>query len=133
MHILLVEDNESDVQIAKKVLEEAQLEHQLSVVVDGEEALQFLGQEGPLPDIILLDLNLPKKDGHELLIEIRKEEKFQKISIFIFTSSTEEKDIFKSYQLRVNGYIQKPLTVRQIQNIIQRDSPDDFSPPFLNE
>ncbi|MBF0384985.1 MAG: response regulator, partial [Candidatus Omnitrophica bacterium] len=114
LHILLVEDNEADIMITQRALREGKIENTLSIVNDGVDAIDFLKKQGPFadrqrPDIILLDLNMPKKDGHQVLAEIRSDENLQNIPVIILTTSYTDRDIVKAYKLRVNGYIKKPV------------------------
>ena len=124
VEILLVEDNDGDVGLVEEVLEEAKIRNVIHVVSDGEEAILFLNGEGkfsgsPRPDIILLDLNLPKKDGREVLKEIKENDSLKNIPIVILTTSGAEKDILKSYDLHANAYITKPLDFDQFIMVIK--------------
>jgi CheY-like chemotaxis protein len=112
--ILLVEDNPGDVLLTQEAFREGRLAHRLSVVEDGEEAIQFLRREGayefaPKPDLILLDLNLPKKDGRELLAEIKEDPALRYIPIIVLTTSDAEQDVWKAYKLHANCYLTKPV------------------------
>ena len=114
MEILLVEDNEGDVELTHAAFEEANIPNQLNVVSDGEEALDYLYQKGihgdkNRPHVVLLDLNLPKINGRELLQIIKKDEKLRSIPVIVLTSSEAEKDILESYNLHANCYIVKPV------------------------
>ena len=111
--IVLVEDNPGDVYIVRSSLSDSKLPHSFYHVEDGEEIMFYLHQEKgyqnkPLPDLILLDLNLPKKSGFEVLAEIKTDNKLRIIPVIILTSSSAEQDIIKSYQLQANSYIIKP-------------------------
>jgi CheY-like chemotaxis protein len=123
MEILLVEDNKGDVGLIEEVFEEAKIKNNLHVAEDGEEAMLFLHNEGkfsssPRPDIILLDLNLPKKDGREALKEI-KEESLKSIPVVILTTSEAEKDILNAYELHANAYVNKPIDFDQFINVVE--------------
>jgi chemotaxis family two-component system response regulator Rcp1 len=122
--ILLVEDNHSDVRLIQEAFKEVKLRNRLNVVWDGEEGLAFLKQEGayqdaPRPDLILLDLNLPKMDGRELLEQIKKCPELHRIPVVILTSSKAEEDIIRSYDLHANCYITKPVDLDQFIRIVQ--------------
>jgi chemotaxis family two-component system response regulator Rcp1 len=121
---LLVEDNPGDVRLTREALRESKLRNNLSVVGDGIEALAFLRQEGryadaPRPDIILLDLNLPRKDGREVLAEIKDDPRLRLIPVVIITSSEAEQDVLKSYGLHVNCYVTKPVDLEQFIKVVQ--------------
>lgn len=121
--ILLVEDNPGDVRLAKEGLRESKLLNNLHVVDDGVDALAFLHKEGKYanavsPDIILLDLNLPRKDGREVLAEIKEDEKLKRIPVVVLTTSKAEEDIFKTYGLHANSYITKPVDLEQFVKIV---------------
>lgn len=114
LNILLVEDSPDDVELTLEGFKEGNLNHSLSVVEDGIEALEFLRQKGKYadavrPDVILLDLNLPKKDGREVLEEIKSDEKLKHIPVIVLTTSRSEQDIMASYRLHANSYITKPV------------------------
>ena len=124
IEILLVEDNEGDIGLIEEVFEEAKIRNILHVAKDGEEAMLFLrGEErfsgSPRPDIILLDLNLPKKDGREVLKEIKEGEDLKNIPVVILTTSGAEKDVLKAYDLHANAYITKPLDFNQFMKVIE--------------
>ncbi|MBI9053559.1 MAG: response regulator [Bacteroidales bacterium] len=126
--ILLVEDNEDDVELVELALSSGLIANQLDVVRDGAEALDYLRCEGnfenrnskEMPALILLDLNLPKVNGLEVLKEIRSNEKTCLIPVTIFTSSDQEKDIVESYKLGANSYIQKPVDFQKFKEAIQQ-------------
>lgn len=112
--ILLVEDSPADVRLAREVLAEAGLEHQLFVAGDGEQALQMLGDPqiqmgGQLPDIVLLDLNLPRKSGHEVLAEIKTNPRLRRIPVLILSTSSNEEDVRACYDAHANAYMTKPV------------------------
>jgi CheY-like chemotaxis protein len=124
VEILLVEDNEGDVGLIEEVLEEAKIRNSLHIVEDGEEAMRFLHGEGrfsgvPRPDIIFLDLNLPKKDGREVLREVKEDNVLKNIPVVILTTSGAEKDILKSYDLHANAYVTKPIDFDQFVMVIK--------------
>ena len=124
VEILLVEDNEGDIGLIEEVFEEAKIRNILHIAKDGEEAMLFLrGEErfsgSPRPDIILLDLNLPKKDGREVLKEIKEGEDLKNIPVVILTTSGAEKDVLKAYDLHANAYITKPLDFNQFMKVIE--------------
>jgi len=114
VEILLAEDNPGDVMLTKKALEQGKLANNLHVVTDGVEALEFLRQRGayedaPRPDLVLLDLNMPRKDGQEVLKELTDEPELCRIPVVVLTSSESEEDIAKSYELNANAYLTKPV------------------------
>jgi chemotaxis family two-component system response regulator Rcp1 len=116
--ILLVEDNAADVRLTVEAFKEGKVNNKLHVVENGEDAITFLKQEGkysnaPRPDIILLDLNLPKKDGREVLEEIKTEPYLKRIPVIILTTSKAEEDILKTYNLHANCYINKPVDINE--------------------
>ena len=127
--ILLVEDNPGDVRLTQEALKEAKVGNQLHVVEDGVEAMAFLRHEGkyadsPHPDLILLDLNLPKKDGREVLAEIKQDPKLMRIPVVVLTTSRAEEDILRSYNLHANCYVTKPVDLDQFITIVK--SIEDF-------
>jgi chemotaxis family two-component system response regulator Rcp1 len=118
VEILLVEDNPGDVRLTQEAFKEGKILNRLSVVNDGVEALAFLRREGlyadaPRPDLILLDLNLPKKDGRDVLAEIKDEESLKQIPVVVLTTSNAEKDIVETHDLRARCYITKPVDFAQ--------------------
>ena len=122
--ILLVEDNPGDVRLTREALKEGKVLNTLHVVGDGIEALEFLRHEGPYakvphPDIILLDLNLPRMDGRELLAEIKSDPDLRRIPVVILTTSKAEEDIIKSYDLHANCYITKPVDLDQFIKVVK--------------
>lgn len=124
IEILLVEDNPGDVRLTREALKDSKLHNNLSVVRDGVEAMAFLKQEGafgsaPRPDIILLDLNLPRKDGREVLEEIKDDERLKRIPVVILTTSNDETDILASYNLHANCYITKPVDLNRFVEIVK--------------
>lgn len=129
IEVLLVEDSPADVRLTKEALKEEKLHVNLNVVNDGVEAMEFLRREGKFaqavrPDLILLDLNLPKKDGREVLKEIKCDEKLRSIPVVILTTSKAEEDIVKSYNQYANCYITKPLDLSQFSTVVK--SINDF-------
>ena len=129
VQILLVEDNPGDVQLTREALENCKMYNSLHVAEDGEKALNFLyKQEGyetaPTPDLIILDLNLPKVDGKEVLQQIKTDERLQSIPVVILTTSKAEEDIARSYKLHANCYIQKPLDFERFIEVVH--SIEDF-------
>ena len=128
--ILLVEDNPGDVRLTREALKEGKvLINQLNVARDGVEALAFLRRQGEFsdavrPDIVLLDLNLPKKDGREVLAEIKNDPELRRIPVVILTTSKAEEDILKSYDMHANCYITKPVDLDQFITVVQ--SIEDF-------
>src|SRR6267143_4112938 len=129
VEILLVEDNLGDARLTREALKEGKVYTNLHWVKDGVEALDFLYRRGaykdaPKPDIILLDLNLPKKDGREVLQEIKADERLMRIPVVILTTSKAEEDGLKTYTLHANGYVTKPVDLEQFIKVVQ--SIDNF-------
>jgi len=129
VEILLVEDSPADVALTQEALQDSKLSNNLYVVTDGEEALKFLHRTGkyssmPMPDLILLDLNLPKKTGLEVLREIKSDERLSMVPVVIMTVSKDEKDIVESYRLHANCYIRKPVKFGEFIEIVK--SIEDF-------
>ena len=123
IEILLVEDNPGDVDLTREALDGGKIKNMLHVAVNGEEAMAFLRQKGkytdaPRPDLVLLDLNLPRMDGREVLNEIKSDEDLKRIPIVVLTSSKAEEDILKVYNLHANCYITKPLDVLQFLKVV---------------
>jgi CheY-like chemotaxis protein len=124
IEILLVEDNPGDVDLAREALKGAKVRNEIHVVADGVEALQFLRRQGRFaeahrPDLILLDLNLPRKDGREVLKEIKADHELRRIPVVVLTTSKLEQDVLKAYDLHANCYIIKPVDFLQFMHIIQ--------------
>lgn len=122
--ILLVEDNPGDIRLTQEALKESKMRNRLNVVHDGVEALDFLRRKAPYdhaprPDIILLDLNLPRKDGRAVLEEIKADADLRRIPVVILTTSDDEHDILRSYDLHANCYITKPLDLHQFASIVK--------------
>ena len=129
VEILMVEDNPGDVRLTQEALKEGRLWNHLSVARDGMEAMQYLRRLGPFaktspPDLILLDLNLPKKDGREVLAEIKADERLKLIPVVVLTTSRAEEDILRSYKLHANCYITKPVDFQQFASVVR--SIEDF-------
>lgn len=127
--ILLVEDNSGDADLAREALDNSKMNNELHVVDDGEKAMAFLRREGsyadvPRPDLILLDLNLPKKDGRQVLAEIKSDNDLKRIPVVILTTSRAEEDVLKSYNLHANCYITKPIDLNQFLLVVR--SIEDF-------
>lgn len=123
IHILLVEDNEGDILLTTEALEDCRLINDVSVVRDGASAIDFfdtLSNMEAYPDLVLLDINLPKVSGHEVLLYIKQNEKFKHIPVIMLTTSSSEKDIFSSYQNYVNCYITKPIDVSDFMLAISK-------------
>jgi CheY-like chemotaxis protein len=122
--ILLVEDNPGDVRLTQEAFKEGQISNTLHVVTDGVEALDFLYQRGEyadaqLPDIVLLDLNLPRKNGDEVLEEIKDDSRLSRLPVIILTSSEAEEDIVKSYDHSANAYLTKPVDPEEFINVVR--------------
>jgi CheY-like chemotaxis protein len=122
--ILLVEDNPGDVDLVRVAIEDNKVCNELYVATDGVEALAFLHREGkyvdaPRPDLILLDLNLPRKDGREVLAEIKSDEQLKRIPVVVLTTSKQEEDILKVYNLNANCYVTKPLDLDQFLHVVK--------------
>jgi CheY-like chemotaxis protein len=129
IEILLVEDNAADVRLTEEALKEGKVRNNLHVARDGMEALEFLRRQGKhanatRPDLILLDLNLPRRDGREVLAEIKDDNDLKMIPVVVLTTSSAEADILKSYKLHANCYITKPVDLEQFVNVVK--SIDDF-------
>jgi CheY-like chemotaxis protein len=124
IEILLVEDNPGDVDLAREALAGGKVRNTLHVVGDGEQAMDFLRHKGkyagsPRPDLILLDLNMPKKDGREVLAEVKSDEDLKCIPVVILTTSKSEEDILKTYNLHANCFITKPIDLHQFIKVVQ--------------
>ena len=123
VNILLVEDNEGDIVLTLEALKEAKFTNGIYVVKDGEEALQYLRKEGRFekaetPDLVLLDINLPRLDGKEVLAEIKKDPKLMVIPVVMLTTSDSEKDIMESYHNHANCYITKPVDFQKFMEVV---------------
>ncbi len=124
VQMLLVEDNLGDIRLTEETLRDAKVMVNLHVVGDGVEAMAFLRKESkhanaPRPDLVLLDLNLPKKDGREVLAEMKQDPDLRRIPVVILTISNGQEDILKSYNLHANAYVTKPLNLEQFSKIVK--------------
>lgn len=129
VEILLVEDNQADVRLTREALKDAKVANNLNVVNDGEQALDYLNRRGRFadttrPDLILLDLNLPKLDGREVLASIKADSDLRRIPVVVLTTSSAEEDILRSYDLHANCYVTKPVEFDSFLKIVE--SIDDF-------
>ena len=129
IEVLLVEDNPGDVRLTQETFRDANQSIHLSVATEGAEAMAFLRREGahvhaPRPDVILLDLNLPKMDGREVLVQIKKDEDLKAIPVVILTTSDAEADIVASYRLHANCYLTKPVQLKAFEELVK--SVNDF-------
>ncbi len=124
VEILLIEDNPGDIRLTIEAFKESKIANSINIAEDGIEAIKYLKKKGkfkdkPLPDIILLDLNLPKKGGREVLAEIKEDKILKHIPVVVFTTSKAEIDILKSYELHANCYISKPLNINQFIKVVK--------------
>lgn len=124
IEILLVEDNPGDARLAVEALKDSKVHNNLYHVKDGVEAMRFLRRQAeyadaPLPDLVLLDLNLPRKDGHEVLKEMKGDAKLRLIPVVVLTTSAAERDLIKSYNLHANAYVVKPMSLDQFVEVVQ--------------
>ncbi len=122
IEILLVEDNPDDVELTRESLKGTKLKYNLNVAEDGMEAMAYLNQEGEFksavrPDVILLDLKLPKKDGHEVLKEIKESQSLKRIPVVVLTTSSDERDVLKAYNHYASCYIAKPMDLNQLIDV----------------
>ena len=125
IEVLLVEDDAGDVVMTREALEEGKVLNRLHVVGDGVEALEFLRREGtygdaPRPDLILLDLNLPRRDGRQVLAEVKGDPDLRRIPVVVLTTSEAEEDILRSYDLHANAYVTKPVDFNRFVQVIQQ-------------
>lgn len=123
--ILLVEDNPADIELTRESLDEARVLSNLHVARDGVEAMEFLNREGdradaPVPDLVLLDLNLPRKDGRDVLLECKEDEELRKIPVVVLTSSEAESDVLKAYDLHANSYVVKPVGLDEFVEMMRQ-------------
>ncbi|HNV07125.1 MAG TPA: response regulator [Dokdonella sp.] len=124
VEILLVEDNEGDIRLTREALKEGRIRNRLNVVSDGEQALRFLRREEefagmPRPDLVLLDLNLPRLDGREVLAAIKKDPDLKQIPVVVLTSSRADEDLLKAYDSHANCYISKPVGFEDFMQVIR--------------
>jgi CheY-like chemotaxis protein len=124
IEVLLVEDDPGDVLLIQEAFEDNKLHNSLHVVSDGEQAIAYLRQEGeyeecPRPDLVLLDLNLPRKDGREVLAEVKADEQLRTIPIVVLTTSDAEEDVLRSYQLHANAYVSKPVDFQRFVSVVR--------------
>lgn len=124
IEILLVEDNPADVRLVQEVFKEARIHNKMRVALDGDKALQILRREGEYarassPDLIILDLNLPKKDGREVLKEIKEDENLKSIPVVILTTSNAEEDLIETYKNNANCYISKPVDLDNFIRVVK--------------
>lgn len=124
IEILMVEDNPADVRLTQEAFKDAKMLNHMNVVEDGEAAMEFLRREGryadaPRPDLVLLDLNLPKKDGREVLEEIKDDPELRRIPVVVLTTSGDEKDILRAYDHHVNAYVTKPVDLDNFMKIVE--------------
>ncbi|OGI47259.1 MAG: response regulator [Candidatus Muproteobacteria bacterium RBG_16_65_34] len=129
IEILLVEDNPGDVRLTREALKDGKVLNRLNVVTDGVEAMEYLRRQGqyaaaPRPDVILLDLNLPRKDGREVLAELKVDPELKRIPVVVLTTSDAEKDVLKAYDLHANCYITKPMDLMQFTTVVR--AAEDF-------
>ena len=129
MEVLLVEDSPGDVRLTREALKEGKVRNNLNVVSDGVEAMEYLRREGQYagalrPDIVLLDLNMPRKDGREVLAEMKEDHSLKRIPVVILTTSEAEQDILRTYDLHANCYLTKPVDLDQFISIVK--SVEDF-------
>ena len=129
IEILLVEDSPTDASLTREALKQGKIRNNVHLVEDGEQAMSFLRRDGPYhdaprPDLILLDLNLPRKDGREVLAEIRADPKLKGVVVVVLTTSADEKDVLRAYGLNANCYITKPVDVDQF--MVQVKAIEDF-------
>lgn len=124
VEILLVEDNPGDIRLTKEALKEGNIPHNLKTVMDGAAAIEYLfdlvnRKDAVMPDLIMLDLNLPKKDGREVLAKLKSDEKLKMIPVVVLTTSNAESDILKAYDLHANCYITKPVDFNRFIEVIK--------------
>ena len=124
VEILLVEDSPSDTELTIEALQEARIRNHLNIAEDGVQALEFLRRKGkyadaPRPDLIMLDLNLPRKDGREVLAEIKSDESLRTIPVVVMTTSRAEQDVFQAYQHHANCYITKPVDFEKFLSVVR--------------
>ena len=137
-HILLVEDNEGDILLTKEAFEACKVETEISVAKNGQEALDFLHKRGEYvnakkPDLILLDINIPIFNGHEVLREIKADNKLEKIPVIILTTSSNQKDLDEAYESHCNSYVKKPLEISEFLGAILKIEEFWLQPTILSE
>jgi len=123
IHILLIEDNEGDILLTLEGLEDSRIANRVSVIRDGKAAIDFFettADKSEIPDLVLLDINLPKKSGHEVLQYIKKSEKYNQLPVIMLTTSSSERDILSAYKHYANCYITKPIDVSEFMNAIAK-------------
>ena len=128
INILLVEDNPGDVRMTEEILREAKVANEVHVVNDGEQAMELLAGNGPdadppPADLILLDLNLPRKDGREVLGELRADPRLRRIPVIVLTTSSADRDVLRSYDLNANCYITKPIDLDEFISVVRSIEP----------
>ena len=124
IEVLLVEDNAGDIRLTIEAMREGKVRNNMTIARDGEEAMAILRGEGPFrrrvtPDLILLDLNLPKKDGRQVLSEIKSDEDLRRIPVVILTTSRAEEDVIRTYNLHANCYVTKPVDLEKFINVVR--------------
>jgi CheY-like chemotaxis protein len=129
IEVLLVEDDPGDALMTREAFEAGKVVNNLHVVTNGEEALKFLRNEGeyvdaPRPDLVLLDLNLPRKDGREVLAEVKEDDDLRRIPVVVLTTSESEEDVLRSYDLHANAYVSKPVDFERFTEVVRQI--DDF-------
>jgi CheY-like chemotaxis protein len=123
IHILLIEDNEGDILLTIEALEDSKITNKISVLRDGKQAIDFfenITDKDEVPDLVLLDINLPKKSGHEVLRYIKKSERHNQVPVIMLTTSSSERDILSAYKHYANCYITKPIDVSEFMNAIAK-------------
>src|SRR5688572_20296693 len=125
LEILMVEDSSADVRLTREAFKEAKILNRLSVVKDGVEGMAFLRRQGlyadaPRPDLVLLDLNLPRKDGREVLAEVKADPDLRRIPVVVLTTSSAEEDVLRSYDLHANAYITKPVDFARFVDVVRQ-------------
>ena len=125
IEVLLVEDDPGDVVLITEAFEDNKVSNRLHVVSDGVEALQFLRRQGeyadkPVPDLVLLDLNLPRKDGREVLAEVKDDQELRRIPVVVLTTSKAEEDVLRSYNLHANAYVTKPVDFERFIEVVRQ-------------
>jgi chemotaxis family two-component system response regulator Rcp1 len=124
IQILLVEDNPDDVLLTAEVLRETRIPSDLHVAMDGEEAMDFFHRrdpfaDAPVPDLVLLDLNLPKKDGRQVLVELKADPRLRRIPVIVLTTSAAERDVLHAYDTHVNAYVRKPVGYAALLDVVR--------------